>query len=157
MCGKLENMQGLHQREPLNQGHVTLTISPKNSWLCHALKFTWESSHMILDLWIQAQEEPWSTTAKDISIASEIKHHLQTCHMEKISSQNHPTEEFMSLDLPLESMKSLANANQALYTYSSPAFSMTLTAKHVKESGGGCGFSPRMRLWLRGCQREASL
>lgn len=73
---------------------------------------------------------------------------------ENLLSQNRPTEEFMSLDLPLESMKSLANANQALYTYSPPAFSMTLTAKHIKESGGGCGFSPRMRLWLRGCQRR---
>lgn len=42
---------------------------------------------MILDLSIQAQEEPWSATAKDISIASEnMKHHLQTCHMEKVSS-----------------------------------------------------------------------
>lgn len=37
---------------------------------------------------------------------------------ESLLSQDCSTEEFMGLDLPLESMKSLANANQALYTHS---------------------------------------
>lgn len=98
MCGKLENVRGLHQREPLNQGHLTLTISPKNSWHCHALRFTWESNHMILDLSIQAQEEPWSTAI----LALHLKHETSLTNMpygESLSSRNCPTEEFMSLDL----------------------------------------------------------
>lgn len=37
---------------------------------------------------------------------------------ESLLSQDCSTEEFMGLDLPLESMKSLANANKALYTHS---------------------------------------
>ncbi len=120
MCGKLENMCGLHQREPLNQRHVMLNISPKNSWRCHnALKFTWELGRMILDLWIQAQEEPWSSSGKGYQDCIQNKTSLTNIsYGESLLSQDSSTEEFMGLDLPLKSMKSLANANQALYTHS---------------------------------------
>ncbi len=56
--------------------------------------------------------------AKDIRTASKIKPLTNISYGESLLSQDSSTEEFMALDLPLKSMKSLANANQALYTHS---------------------------------------
>lgn len=131
----------------------------KNSWRCHnALKFTWELGCMILDLWIQAQEEPWSSSGKGYQDYIQNKTSLTNIsYGESLLSQDYSTEDFMGLDLPLKSMKSLSNANQALKIIHSPMLSRWHSQQNTLRSleGGavsvpewGCGW---------GAVREASV